>query len=74
MKPASIILESFSMKSNVDPCGIFSSSLQSAVYQFEVPSKCCGWGVGFFSKVVAMATFNYVGGSFNLFMTTTEDV
>ena len=31
-----------------------------------------GWGWGGFSKVVA--TFNHVGGSFNLFMATTGDI
>ena len=31
-----------------------------------------GWVVGGFSKVVA--TFNHVGGSFNIFMATTVDV
>ena len=39
----------------------------------QVMAWCSQWvGVGGFSKVVA--TFNHVGGSFNLFMATTGDV
>ena len=39
----------------------------------QVMAWCSQWvGVGGFSKVVA--TFNHVGGSFNLFMATTRDV
>ena len=59
--------------------GILSAGIENRGY-WPWPSRSfglhfnsrSGWGLGGFSKVVA--TFNHVGGSFNLFLVTTGDV
>ena len=51
----------------------FDSPNLQDIFNIEHYLKWYWWvGVGGFSKVVA--TFNHVGGSFNIFMTTKGDV